>query len=124
MNLKTRIKYIFFYLLLNIIGCLIALKYRTSDDLILSELNKYTVMLLFSIAICWIGIVLISMMISRDLILKPDNFDFFSPYNFSIEKEYLSSKIGVAKEKKIYDRNGNRFIYNFGFNNYEFYNSN
>ena len=101
MNFKIRIKYIFFYLLFNITGCFTAIKYRTSDDLILSELNKYTLMFSFSIAICWIGIVLISMMISRDLLLKPDNFDFFSPYNFSIDNEYLSSKIGVTKEKKF-----------------------
>ncbi len=101
MNLKIRIKYIFYYLLFNISGCLIAIKYRTCDDLINSAENKYTLLGFLSIGISYIGISIISLMISRDLIIKPDNFPFFSPYDFSINNNFLSSIIGVDNEKKF-----------------------
>ena len=101
MNIKIRIKYLYYYLLFNISGCLIAIKYRTSDDLIHSGINKYTLLGFLSIGISYIGISIISLMISRDLIIKPDNFPFFSPYDFSINNNFLSSIIREDDEKKF-----------------------
>lgn len=100
MNLKTKVKYLFIYSLLNAIGILLAFKFWWTDSLILSGLNKFTVILLLSMVICWIGILFISVMLSRNFILKPDNFKFISPFGL-VANEYYSSEIGIEKAKKI-----------------------
>lgn len=101
MKIKIRIKYIFLYLLFNISGCLIAIRYRIADDLIYSDINKYTLMSFLSIGISYIGISIISLMISRNLILKPDTLPFFSPYDFFINSSYLSTIVTTYDEKKF-----------------------
>jgi len=100
MNLKTKAKYLFIYLLLNAIGILLAFKFWWADSLILSGLNKFTMILLLSTGICWIGILFISVMLSRNFILKPDNFEFISPFEL-LANEYYSSEIGIEKAKKL-----------------------
>jgi hypothetical protein len=100
MSLKTKAKYLFIYLLLNTIGILLAFKFWWTDSLILSRLNKFTMILLLSIGICWIGILFISVMLSRNFILKYDNFKFISPYGL-LANEYYSSEIGIEKAKKL-----------------------
>jgi hypothetical protein len=100
MNLKIIVKYLFTYLLLNAIGILLAFKFWWTDPLLLSGLNKFTVILLLSIGVCWIGILFISVMLSRNFILKPDNFKFISPFGL-LANEYYSSKIGIEKAKKL-----------------------
>jgi hypothetical protein len=100
MNSITKAKYFFIYLLLNITGFLLAFRFWWTDSLILSGLNKFTILLLFSIGICWIGILFLSVMLSRYLILKPDNFNFISPFGLLIN-EYLSSEIGITKAKQL-----------------------
>lgn len=100
MNLKTRIEYLFIYLILNAFGIFLAFKFWWTDSLILSGLNKSTVILLLSIGICWIGILFISVMFSRNINLKSDNFKFISPFGL-LANEYYSSEIGIEKAKKI-----------------------
>lgn len=100
MNPKTKAKYLFIYLLLNTIGILLAFKFWWTGPLILSGFNKFTVILLLSIGICWIGILFISVMISRNFILKLDDFKFISPFGL-LANEYYSSEIGIEKAKRL-----------------------
>lgn len=100
MNSKIKAKYLLIYLLLNTTGFFLAFRFWWTDSLILSGLNKFTLLLLFSIGICWIGILFLSVMLSRYLILKPDTFNFISPFGL-ITNEYFSSEIGIDKAKKI-----------------------
>ncbi|MEA9413454.1 hypothetical protein [Flavobacterium sp. PL02] len=100
MNLKTSAKYLLIYLLLNTIGFLLAFRVWWGDSLILSELNLSTIILLFSIGISWFGILSISVMISRKLILQTDTSEFISLLGL-VNSEYLSSEIGIDKAKKL-----------------------
>jgi hypothetical protein len=100
MNSKIKAKYLLIYILLNTTGFLLAFRFWWTDSLILSGLNKFTLLLLFSIGICWTGILFLSVMLSRHLILKPDNFNFISPFDL-LTNEYYSSEIGIDKAKKI-----------------------
>lgn len=77
-----------------------AFKFWWTDPLILSGFNKFTLILLLSIGICWIGILFISVMISRNFILKLDDFKFISPFGL-LANEYYSSKIGIEKAKRL-----------------------
>ena len=100
MNLQIKIKYLIIYLLLNTIGILSASRIWWTDSLILSGFNKYTVILLASTGICWIGILFKSIMLSRILILKRDNFNFVSPLEL-LANQYFSSEIGINKATKL-----------------------
>ncbi|PXY44935.1 hypothetical protein [Flavobacterium hydrophilum] len=98
MNLKTKAKYLFLYLVLTAIGVLLAFRYWWTDPLILSGLNKFTIVLLFSVGICWLGILFLSIMIIRLLIVKIDNHKFISPLDLTNNK-YYASEIGLKKAK-------------------------
>jgi len=100
MNSKIKTIYVFTYLLLNIIGVSLAFKFWWTDSLILSGLNKFTLILLFSIGISWIGILFISLMLSRMLILKSDEFNFVSPFRL-LSNEYFRTEIGINKALKL-----------------------
>ncbi|WP_291141785.1 hypothetical protein [Flavobacterium sp. UBA7680] len=100
MNLKIKAKYLSLYLILNAIGILLAIRYWWTDPLILSGLNKYTIILLLSVGICWIGILFLSIMLIRLLIVKIDNYKFISPLDLTNNK-YYASEIGVDKAKRF-----------------------
>ncbi|KIO51197.1 hypothetical protein IW18_19505 [Flavobacterium hibernum] len=99
MNLKIRIKYITIYLVLNGIAVFLAIRFWWTDPIILSYLNIYTITLLFSVGISWIGILFISIMITRDLLLEKDKFNFITPLSL-INNDYYISEIGLEKAKK------------------------
>lgn len=100
MNSKIKAKYICIYLLLNAIGIFLAFKFWWTNSLILSGLNEFSLALLFSIGICWIGILFISVMVSRMLILKSDEFDFITPFGL-LTNESFRTKIGESKALKL-----------------------
>jgi len=100
MNLKVRIKYIIIYLTLNLIAIFLAIRFWWIDPIVLSYLNIYTITLLFSVGISWIGILFISIMITRDLFLEKDKFNFISPLSL-INNNYYISEIGLEKARKI-----------------------
>jgi hypothetical protein len=100
MNSKTSVKYLLIYLLLNTIGFLLAFRVWWSDSLIFSSLNITTISLLFSVGICWIGILFLSIMIGRRLVLKTDKFEFVSLLGL-LNNEYFSSEIGIDKARKL-----------------------
>ncbi len=100
MNSKIKAKYVVIYLILNSIGVLLAFRFWWTDSLILSGFNKFTLILLASVGICWIGILFNSVMLSRILTLKPDKFNFISPFGLLINQFY-SSEIGMNKATKL-----------------------
>jgi len=100
MTLKIKVKYVLVYLFLNAIAFIVAFKFWWTDQLALSELNKFTFFLLLSVGISWAGILFISIMISRILILKTDQFSFISPLDLANNNYYLS-QIGENKAKKF-----------------------
>ncbi|WP_281231282.1 hypothetical protein [Flavobacterium gelatinilyticum] len=100
MNLKTKVKYLSIYLILNVIGIFLAIKYWWTDSLILSSLNKFTIILLFSVGICWMGILFFALFITRLLIVKIENPQFISPLDL-INNNYYTSEIGMNKAKKL-----------------------
>src|SRR6218665_241183 len=100
MNLKTKTKFLSIYLILNAIGVLLAIKYWWTDPLILSGLNKVIIILLFSIGICWIGILFFTIMIIRLLIVNIDHHQFISPFDL-ISNEYYVSEIGLKKAERF-----------------------
>ena len=100
MNLKTKVKYLSIYLILNVIGIFLAIKYWWTDSLILSGLNKFTIILLFSVGICWMGILFFALFITRLLIVKIENPQFISPLDL-INNNYYTSEIGMNKAKKL-----------------------
>ena len=100
MNLQIKIKYVIIYLFLNTIGILLAFRIWWTDSLILSGFNKYTIILLASTGICWIGILFKSILLSRILTLKSDKLNFVSPLAL-ITNQYFSSEIGIDKATKL-----------------------
>lgn len=100
MTAKVKLQYILLYLILNTLGIALAFKFWWTDSLILSGFNKYSLALVASVMICWLGIISLSIMVSRMILLKPDNFGFISPLRIN-KKEYFAPEIGADKAKKL-----------------------
>jgi len=100
MNSKAKVKYLAIYLLLNVLGILLAFQFWWTDSLTLSKLNRVTFILLLSVGICWIGILFLSILISRCFIVKLAKIDFISPIDL-ISNNYFLSEIGLQKAKKL-----------------------
>lgn len=99
MNSKIKGQYLAVYFILNIVAFLLAFKFWWTDRLLLNGLNESTLMIFFSVGISWIGILFLSIMITRILVIKEDNFSFISPLNLTYDSYY--SEIGLEKAKKV-----------------------
>lgn len=100
MNYKIALKYISIYLSLNVTGISIASHFWWTDGLKLSYLHKETAFLLLSFGLCWIGVIYLSILISRKIKLKPDYFPFIGPID--IERiEILSKNLDEEIRKKL-----------------------
>jgi hypothetical protein len=100
MNFKIALKYIFLYLVLNSIGLLIAYRFWWTDELTLSYFDKEVAALLLSTGACWIGVVYLSIFITRKIRLRQDNFKFIGLIDIQ-NTEILRSKLDNQTRKKL-----------------------
>ena len=99
-NMKTELRYLIIYLILNTIGILVASTIWWTDNLNLSFLKEETLLLLFSTGICWIGIIHLSIFIIRKFIVKIDNSKFIGPIDL-VFNEYYQNEIGIGNAIKF-----------------------
>ena len=99
-NLKYEIKYLTIYLISNSIGVFIASKMWLADNLELSYFKKEIMLLLLSTAICWFGILHLSIFIVRKFILKIDINEFYGLIRLT-SNNFLKAYIGEESALKF-----------------------
>ncbi|HRP89081.1 MAG TPA: hypothetical protein PKX92_03485 [Edaphocola sp.] len=103
MAFKYKVLYILIYSFLNIIGIYIALNFWWTDSLTFSYFGKEIAGLLISIALSWLGTLHLSILLSRIIFLKNDNYYFIGIWQIIESKHYITDKIDENTKKLLFN---------------------
>ena len=102
MAIKYKLFYISIYLFLNIIGILIALNYWWTNSLTLSFFGIEIAALLISVGLCWIGVLHLSLLLSRLFFLKNDKYKFIGIWDVMQYEHHIHDKIDEQTKKTLF----------------------
>lgn len=105
MAIKQKLIYISIYLFLNILGILIALKYWWTDPLTLSFFGIEIAALLISVGLCWIGVLHLSILLSRLIFIKKDKYKFIGIWDVMQYEHHIHDKIDEQTKKTLFKSN-------------------
>jgi hypothetical protein len=94
-------KYLLIFLFLFSIGISVAYNFWWTDSVNLSYFGKEMAALLFSIGVCWFGVLYLSILISRKLTLKNDQYQFIGLLDIQPIEFISRNIIDIATQKKL-----------------------
>ena len=93
------LKYLIFFVLFVLVSFLFAFYFKWRIDP--AQTGKPFIIIAVSCMLCWLGVVFLSILISRKIIFgSKDNFGFYNPFELAFNG-YLYNEIGNEKAKKF-----------------------